>query len=604
MRKIIRICVISLSIIFLVLGVKFNKAYAQQWENIPQHIRQLVFEQSRFSLPITFQLPCSDDPSTKERILEEWRKPTQSSFPPRGPQNAGLIDESFLHFLIENKFAKVDKFVMGRGTKYMREYKILSYSDTIKPYIVKGDFENNNFHIILAARTLKSIDYTNEYEATPAGFKIKFFALTFTYTLSDIFPNLPKTTKQFRGEARAFLDLDDGKWKIDKYSLEDQDSTEYMTLLRAQYDIFVRKQQERFIASGLSFRYGDNNVLFSFQFEGGKPPYKYGKLTLNGKTYEEVFGSYIEAKQSTIVTFMTERNTLYQIDFHQLEKGGGGFTIFISKNWPFGWSPDISFPLRVGITIFDSASPPKSAYLDTIVNSGTMLSATEKLLPPVGLHFAEEKLRVWIEKYGKKLETKDTPKIEPSLQMVKLLSPQNSSTLPPGDTPFSWNPVSNATKYEFILYNSRGQVALDTTINRTSITVALGIEETINWEVRAGDNGGNWGAWSSLWSLTVNSTTTIIKDSMASKTYEAIEAKEEASVKDKTIYKIGDRVQANDYLNVREQPSMIGKIVTVIKKGEIGIIKNNYTIANGYRWWIVKWDSGPQGWSAGEYLVK
>ena len=91
---------------------------------------------------------------------------------------------------------------------------------------------------------------------------------------------------------------------------------------------------------------------------------------------------------------------------------------------------------------------------------------------------------------------------------------------------------------------------------------------------------------------------------MASKTYEAIEAKEEASVKDKTIYKIGDRVQANDYLNVREQPSMIGKIVTVIQKGEIGIIKNNYTIANGYRWWNVKWDSGPQGWSAGEYLVK
>ena len=237
MRRILKICVISLSIIFLVLGVKFNKTYAQQWENIPQHIRQLVFEQSRFSLPITFQLPCSDDPSTKERILEEWRKPTQPSFPPRGPQNAGLIDESFLHFLIENKFANVDKFVMGRGSKYMREYKILSYSDTIKPYIVKGDFEKNNFHIILATRTLKSIDYTNEYEATPAGFKIKFFALTFTYTLSYIFPNLPEITKQFRGEARAFLDLDDGKWKLDKFSLEDQDSTEYMTLLR----VFILK---------------------------------------------------------------------------------------------------------------------------------------------------------------------------------------------------------------------------------------------------------------------------------------------------------------------------------------------------------------------------
>ncbi len=380
MRRILRICVISLSIILLVLGMKFNKACAQQWEYIPQHIRQLVFEQSRFSLPITFQLPCSDDPSTKKRILEKWREPTQPGFPPRGPQNASLINESFLHFLTENKLAEVDKFVMGRGTRYMREYKILSYPDTIKPYIVKGDFENDNFHIILAVRTLKSIDYTNEYEATPEGFKIKFFAITFTYTLSNRFPNLPQITKQFKGEARAFLDPDDGKWKLDKFFLEYQDSAEYMILLKAQYEIFVKKQQEKFITSGLIYRRFDNNIVFFFQFEGGKPPYKYGRLTLNGRTYEEVLGSYIEVQETRFLR-LTASKPLYKIYFHQLEKGGGGFTIFISENWPFGWPPDISFPLRVGITIFDSASPQKSAYVETMIDSGHMLSATKKLLP-------------------------------------------------------------------------------------------------------------------------------------------------------------------------------------------------------------------------------
>jgi len=95
---------------------------------------------------------------------------------------------------------------------------------------------------------------------------------------------------------------------------------------------------------------------------------------------------------------------------------------------------------------------------------------------------------------------------------------------------------------------------------------------------------------------------TSMKDSMASKTYDAIKAKQEASVKDKTIYKIGDRVQTTDYLNVREQPSMKGKVITVIKKSEIGTIKSDCTIADGYHWWIVKWDSGPQGWCAGEYM--
>jgi len=442
-------------------------ACAQQREYVPQQISQLVFEQSRFSLPINFQLPCSDDPSTKERILEEWRKSTQPSFPPRGPQNASLINESFLHFLIENKFAKVDKFFMGRGTKYMREYKILSYSDTIKPYIVKGGFENDNFHIILAVRTLKSIDYTNEYEATPEGFKIKFFALTFTYTLSDRFPNLPKITKQFRGEARAFLDPDDGKWKLDKLSLEDQGNDEYMTLLIAQY-------QKNFISSELIDEYHDNSVVFFLQFEGGKPPYKYGKLTLNGRTYEEIFGSYTEVQKSSFLGLIMSKQ-LYEIYFHQLEKGGGGFTIFMSKNWPFGWPPDIPFPLRVGISIYDSSSPQKSAYIERIINSGPILSATEKKLPiySPGSFFMADSCRAWIEKNDKKLKTEDTPKIESSLQKVKLLSPQNGSTLPPGNITFSWNQVTNATKYQFIIYNSLGQVTRDAVGSSTSSIVNL-----------------------------------------------------------------------------------------------------------------------------------
>lgn len=94
-----------------------------------------------------------------------------------------------------------------------------------------------------------------------------------------------------------------------------------------------------------------------------------------------------------------------------------------------------------------------------------------------------------------------------TLGQVQLSSPMNGSTLPPGNITFSWKSVSNATKYEFVLYNHFGQVALDTTISNTYVTVALGAEETITWKVRAGDNSGNWGPWSSTWSLTLKSTT-------------------------------------------------------------------------------------------------
>jgi thioredoxin-related protein/Tol biopolymer transport system component len=98
-----------------------------------------------------------------------------------------------------------------------------------------------------------------------------------------------------------------------------------------------------------------------------------------------------------------------------------------------------------------------------------------------------------------------------TINTVQLSSPSNGTTLPfpPGDITFSWNSVSNATKYEFILYNPRGQVVLDTTINRTSLTVPLaGGEDTITWKVRTSDSSGNWGAWSSLWSLTFKSNIT------------------------------------------------------------------------------------------------
>lgn len=55
--------------------------------------------------------------------------------------------------------------------------------------------------------------------------------------------------------------------------------------------------------------------------------------------------------------------------------------------------------------------------------------------------------------------------------------------------------MSNAIQYQFILYNSLRQVALDAIDSSTLWTVDLAIEETITWKIRAGDNSGNWGAW-------------------------------------------------------------------------------------------------------------
>jgi hypothetical protein len=96
-----------------------------------------------------------------------------------------------------------------------------------------------------------------------------------------------------------------------------------------------------------------------------------------------------------------------------------------------------------------------------------------------------------------------------SLGQVQLTSPSDGVTLPPGDITFSWNPVSNATKYQFIIYYSLGQVALDVVDIGTSLIVTFNTEGTFTWEVRAGDNSANWGAWSNTWNLIVGSTTPV-----------------------------------------------------------------------------------------------
>jgi len=68
-------------------------------------------------------------------------------------------------------------------------------------------------------------------------------------------------------------------------------------------------------------------------------------------------------------------------------------------------------------------------------------------------------------------------------------------------------------------------------------------------------------------------------------------------------FKIRDYVQASDNINVREKPSIKGDIITVVSKGSTGIILSNCISADNYHWWKVKWNSGAEGWCAGEYLV-
>lgn len=67
---------------------------------------------------------------------------------------------------------------------------------------------------------------------------------------------------------------------------------------------------------------------------------------------------------------------------------------------------------------------------------------------------------------------------------------------------------------------------------------------------------------------------------------------------------IGARIKTTDYLNVRTSASLTAPTLGVQSINAMGTITVGPTTANGYTWWNVDYDSGPDGWSVQNWMVK
>ena len=232
------------------------------------------------------------------------------------------------------------------------------------------------------------------------------------------------------------------------------------------------------------------------------------QLTINLSYEIKVFGSLEEACLAVIESFINSRYLEKDIDYKFIDE----FIHSGKKIWIKGINNSIIYEL-----INIQKDKKDNYYLVATVlkntNGGSAKDKTSSSYQVIQYPiFDSYQWEVGIPGFfepGEITKFRDT-----TISTVQLSSPSNGETLPLGDITFSWNSVSNATKYQFILYNRQGQVALDTTKNTTSLTISLvGGEGTITWKVRAGDNSGNWSAWSSSWSLNLKSNTTISPDS-------------------------------------------------------------------------------------------
>jgi hypothetical protein len=175
-------------------------------ENIPKPVNDLIFKNPKF-LNITFSFGCGK---------LGWRNYVDI-------KDEGMIELGLL------TIKEVKGYYHAMPTQ-----KIISH--LISPDTIKED-KSNTCKVLLAVRELKSVDYQKEYERDA----IKIYAVTFSYTVKEKVPfykewrnflatnkrtslhrrsYLPELNKVHKGKAQAYLDPNDGVWKLAEMELE------------------------------------------------------------------------------------------------------------------------------------------------------------------------------------------------------------------------------------------------------------------------------------------------------------------------------------------------------------------------------------------------
>ena len=66
----------------------------------------------------------------------------------------------------------------------------------------------------------------------------------------------------------------------------------------------------------------------------------------------------------------------------------------------------------------------------------------------------------------------------------------------------------------------------------------------------------------------------------------------------------GARIGTTNYLNVRVSPSLTANILGTQPISTLGTIIDGPIIAGGHTWWKINYDTGPDGWSVKNWIVR
>ena len=196
---------------------------------VPPEVKKLVFENAQFLAPLEWSVP----PQPAAEAMRAWKERLANGprggldlWPPLDLPGDVSLNEVRVVFLVKNGYSNLEVIDVPVDRARSRTRRVYYLRHTEK--LGQRSEGRGSAVLPIAERKLQAITFSNAYKRNPMGMgEHMVHALTFTYSLEPLVPELPLLDQSFEGKAVAALSPNDGRWHLEEFNLGDGGVAEF-----------------------------------------------------------------------------------------------------------------------------------------------------------------------------------------------------------------------------------------------------------------------------------------------------------------------------------------------------------------------------------------